>query len=102
MRLWMSDEPENTKPDKEATIPSFQHGVRVRETGIALVHEGEYILPAPDSEAEIEPADVSLHTVINYYFPVEIEIVGHLPDDEREAIEASIWGKLFDAFDNLA
>jgi hypothetical protein len=79
----------------EMNIPAFQTGGRVRETGIALVHEGEYIMPAPGSEAVIEPAQMG--GVINYYFPVEIIIVGSLPEAEREAIESRIWEKLHEA-----
>jgi hypothetical protein len=76
-------------------IPEFQTGGRVRETGLALVHEGESIMPAQGSEAVIESAQMS--GVINYYFPVEIVIVGSLPEEEREAIEARIWEKLHEA-----
>lgn len=79
----------------EINIPAFQTGGRVRETGLALVHEGEYIMPASGSEAMIEPAQMS--GVINYYFPVEIIIVGSLPEAEREAIESRIWEKLHEA-----
>jgi hypothetical protein len=80
----------------EMDIPAFQTGGRVRETGLALVHEGEYIMPAPGSEAVIEPAEMS-SGVINYYFPVEIVIVGSLPEEERAAIETRIWEQLQDA-----
>jgi hypothetical protein len=83
-------------------IPGFQTGGLVRETGIALVHEGEYIMPAPGSEATIEPAQVSDQGVINYYFPVEIVFVGSLPEAEREAIEASIWERLGEELTRLA
>jgi hypothetical protein len=79
----------------EINIPAFQTGGRVRETGLALVHEGEYIMPAPGSEAVIEPA--RMDGVINYYFPVEVVIVGRLPEEEREAIEARVWERLHEA-----
>jgi len=83
-------------------IPEFQNGGFVRETGIALVHEGEYIMPAIGSEAEIEPLAMSREQVINYYFPVEIVIVGSLSEEEREAIERRIWEKLTDALERTA
>lgn len=86
---------------ESATIPGFLTGGRVKETGIALVHEGEYILPAPGSEAEIEPAAASAGTVVNYYFPVEVVVVGALSDDDRAELEASIWGGLSDALDRI-
>lgn len=83
-------------------IPAYQTGGYVRETGIALVHEGEYITPASGSEAEIEPVELSEQSVVNYYFPVEIVIVGSLPEEEREAIEAQIWEHLSDALDRIS
>ena len=49
-------------------------GTRVTETGIALVHAGEVILPAPGSEAETEQVLEDSRTVVQYYFPVEIEV----------------------------
>ena len=91
-------------PDEEDSllrIPAFQTGGVVRETGIALVHEGEYIMPAPGSEAAIEPAQMSAEGEVNYYFPVEVVIVGSLPESEREAIEARIWERLNDALERL-
>ena len=81
-------------------VPAFEGGGRVRETGIALVHEGEYILPASDSEAVIEPAGTGGERVVNYYFPVEIVIAGSLPEEEREAIQQEIWNSLSEALEN--
>lgn len=92
----------NDFEDDTTQIPAYQSGGLVRETGIALVHEGEYIMPAPGSEAEIEPYDLSNQKVINYYFPVEIIMVGSLPEQERELLEARIWEKLSDALDRMA
>lgn len=48
--------------------------VRVKETGIALVHEGELILPAAGSEAQAERVMADERAVIHYHFPVEIEV----------------------------
>ena len=87
--------------EEEVNIPEFQSGGRVRETGIALVHEGEYIMPAPGSEAEIAPTEMNMQGVVNYYFPVEIVIVGTLPEEERESIEAQIWENLNDALERI-
>jgi hypothetical protein len=88
--------------EEEMTIPGFVTGGRVQETGIALVHEGEYIMPAPGSEAMIEPASLAGEAVVNYYFPVEIVIVGSLPEEERAAIEARIWENLGDALERMS
>lgn len=59
-----------TEPDSGRT-PS---GTRVTKTGIALVHEGEVILPAEGSEAEGELVVDDSRTVVRYVFPVEIEV----------------------------
>lgn len=98
----MPDQSESFEPVSEIEISAYQTGGYVRETGLALVHEGEYIMPAPGSEAVIEPTDTNDQRVINYYFPVEIVIVGSLPEEEKEAIENQIWGKLSDALDRMA
>jgi hypothetical protein len=90
--------PERNEED-EVPIPSFQAGGRVRETGIALVHEGEFISPASGSEAVIESsADAG---VINYYFPVEIVMVGSLPEEEYAALETRIWESLGEAMERM-
>lgn len=44
----------------------------VERTGLALVHAGDRIYPAPGAEAELAPGG----NVVRYYFPVEVEIVG--------------------------
>lgn len=48
---------------------------RVRRTGLALVHAGELVLPAAGSEAEAEAVAASDRSTVQYYFPVEIEVV---------------------------
>ncbi len=45
----------------------------VERTGLALVHEGERIVAAPDAVAALAAAPAQ---IVNYYFPVEIEVVG--------------------------
>ena len=47
---------------------------RVTETGIALVHRGELVLPAAGSEAQAETVADDSRAVIHYHFPVEIEV----------------------------
>lgn len=47
---------------------------RVTRTGIALVHEGELVLPAGGSEAEAEAVAADAATIVQYFFPVEIEV----------------------------
>jgi hypothetical protein len=90
------------EPDEMEEVPSFQSGGFVKETGLAVVHEGEYIKPSPGSEAEIEPAQMTAQGVVNYYFPVEVVIVGGLPEEERAVLEARIWESLGDALERMS
>jgi hypothetical protein len=94
--------PNDFEPDEMEEMPMFQSGGFVKETGLAIVHEGEYIMPAPGSEAEIEPAHMTGQGVINYYFPVEVVIAGSLPEEERAAIETRIWESLGDALERMS
>ena len=76
----------------QVEVPAYEAGGLVKETGLAVVHKDEYIVPAAGSEAVIEPVGLSGQSVINYYFPVEIVIMGGLPDEEHQAIQARhIW-----------
>ena len=47
---------------------------RVIQTGIALVHEGEVVLPAAGSEAQAQRVMDDDRSVVHYHFPVEIEV----------------------------
>ena len=69
----------------------FAGGGRVDRTGLALVHEGEYIVPATGSEAVISPGSAP---VVNYYFPVQVEVVGTLPDDEVQRVAGYVFDEL--------
>jgi hypothetical protein len=62
--------------------PDDRSQARVTRTGIALVHEGELIVPAAGSEAglEHEPREV------RYVFPVEIEVRGGPEPVDADAI----------------
>jgi hypothetical protein len=80
-------------------LPAFLSGGRVERTGIALVHEGEYIQPAPGSEAVISPAERPWgDQVVNLYFPVEVEVVGGLSPSELERIAQFVFAELDAAF----
>jgi hypothetical protein len=72
-------------------VPGFAAGGRVERTGIALVHEGEYIVPQAGSEAVISAGSGS---VVNYYFPIQIEVVGTLPDDEVQRVASYVFREL--------
>jgi hypothetical protein len=75
-------------------LRSFEGGGRVDRTGIALVHEGEYILPAPGSEASITADAERAGEVVNFYFPVEIEVVGELGEAQVQAIAQYVYDEL--------
>jgi hypothetical protein len=83
-----------TGPMIELSVPEFETGGRVEQTGIALVHEGEYIMPAPGSEAQIATADRADGPVINYYFPVEIEVIGALNDEQIRRVSEYVFDEL--------
>ncbi|MET8997636.1 hypothetical protein [Amycolatopsis sp. NPDC004169] len=78
---------------ESVVMPGFATGGRVERTGIALVHEGEYIVPQPGSEAAISPWPDG-GGVVNYYFPVRIEVVGALPDAEVRRVAEHVFGEL--------
>ncbi len=91
----------NFEPEGREELPMFQSGGFVKETGLAVVHEGEYIMPAPGSEAAIEPAPMMTEGVVNYYFPVEVVIVGGLSEEDHAAIETRIWRSFGDALNRM-
>jgi len=78
---------------ESVVMPGFATGGRVERTGIALVHEGEYIVPQPGSEAAISSWPDG-GGVVNYYFPVQIEVIGSLPDAEVRRVAEHVFGEL--------
>lgn len=66
------------------------YAARVTRTGLALVHEGEVVLPAAGSEAQAEQVMDDARTVVTYVFPVEIEVraLGAAVDEDRIADRA--------------
>lgn len=89
------DEPRED-PSGFIAVPGFASGGRVERTGIALVHEGEWIMPAPGSEAGLEPLpDEALPgQVVNYYFPIEVELVGELSEFQRREVAMHVYDEL--------
>lgn len=66
---------------------------RVDRTGIALVHEGELVLPAAGNEAAATLIAHDDRLLVNYYFPVEIEVRGNgAPIDIDEIVARAING----------
>jgi len=83
-------------------VPSFQGGGRVERTGIALIHEGEYVMPAPGSEAVVVPEDELApgRQVINYYFPVEVEIIGALDERQLKGVAEYVYAEMHAELDS--
>lgn len=59
-------------------------GAVVTDTGIALVHEGEFIYAAAGSEAEVAVAEMDARLSVNIHLPVIIEVVGQWNDADLE------------------
>jgi hypothetical protein len=76
----------------DAQVPGFETGGRVERTGIALVHEGEYIVPAAGSEALVSGDGGEV--VVNYHFPVEIEVVGAVDDGVVARVVEAVFTEL--------
>jgi hypothetical protein len=68
--------------DDTPTVPQ-----RVEKTGLALVHEGEWIFAQQGSAAPLTSLGA---TVVNYHFPVVIEVIG----GGRQAIVEQICDEL--------
>lgn len=66
----------------------------VERTGLAIVHQGEYVLPASGAEALVGTAGRGADegpAEVHYWFPVKIEVVGL---DERVA--GGVVSRVFD------
>ncbi|RJL35436.1 hypothetical protein [Bailinhaonella thermotolerans] len=76
-------------------MPAFEGGGRVERTGIALVHEGEYIVPAPGSEAVLSPgAGADPDGRVVWSFPIEVEVVGELSDAQLDTVARHVFDEL--------
>lgn len=73
---------------------SDAHGARVLRTGIALVHQGELVLPAAGSEAQAERALHDDRAVVTYHFPVEIEVRGPVQGPDADTVADLTLGRL--------
>lgn len=68
--------------------------MRVKRTGIALVHEGELILPAAGSEAEGEIVSEDDRSQIVYRFPVYIEVRSGAEELDMDPIIDAVLNRL--------
>jgi hypothetical protein len=67
---------------------SREDGVRIERTGIALVHKGEMVLPAPGSEASV--VATRDESGVHYHFPVEIEVRSANGADPEAAVARAL------------
>ena len=58
----------------------------VEETGLALLHKHEVVLPAAKSEAQAKLVAEDSRTSVHYYFPVEIEVIAGCDGADPHAI----------------
>ena len=79
---------------EQSPNPGTETGTRVERTGIALVHQGEYIVPAAGSAAELAQGQATGGPDIHYFFPVEIELVGELDDAMGGRVAAQVFAEL--------
>lgn len=80
-------------------VPGYQTGGYVERTGIALVHQGEYILPAPGSEAVISGGGgAHAGQVVNYYFPIEVQVIGAPSRETLRQLAEFVYDELLSAF----
>ncbi len=78
-----------------AGTPGEENATVVERTGIALVHEGETIVrPAPGSEASLKPMHTRQGSDVHFYFPVEVVVVGGIPEADKQELEARIFESL--------
>jgi hypothetical protein len=74
---------------------------RVRRTGLTVIHEGEWVVAAAGAEAEFEAGGPD-QPVINYYFPVEIEVVSTPRPTDHETLVDLTLGRLAEHLEGLA
>ena len=73
-------------------VPGFAAGGRVDRTGIALVHEGEYIVPAAGSEAVVSPRRRARSSTTTSRSRSRSS--GTLPDDEVLRVAGYVFDEL--------
>lgn len=90
------EQEEPLQPAGLMEVPAFDVGGRVDRTGIALVHEGEWIMPARGSEAVVAPlaGEALPGQVVSYHFPVEVEMVGELSEAQRREVATHVYDEL--------
>lgn len=83
------------EPGDPSRVPESAFGGRIERTGIALVHEGEYVVPAPGSGAVLSsPGSRPAGSPVVWTFPVEVEVVGRLSEEHLRAVAQHVFDEL--------
>lgn len=75
---------------------------RIGRTGLALVHEGEWVVAGAGSAAAADEAVDEERTVVQYHFPVEIEVVDVTSTVDPDAVVDLTLGRLAEHLEGLA
>ena|SRR4051794_25492808 len=81
-------------------LTGFQTGGRVEKTGPAYLHEGEHVVPAERASAVSDVNGMHDKQVINYYFPIEVEVIGSLSYADLQSIAQYVYKELDTALQN--
>lgn len=68
-----------------------EHASYVDEAGLALLHKGDKVVAAEDSQAVLSTRPGG-H--VAYHFPIHVVVVGDLEEETKCEIENRIWAKL--------
>jgi hypothetical protein len=82
-------------------VMTNETGIVGTGSGIALSYADDVYLPGQDRDGSLEPFTEAGPHVINYYFPVEIVVVGDISEETHQVIQARIWENLGDALDRV-
>jgi hypothetical protein len=87
----------------EPSPPGVVGLVRVEQTGLAVVHEDEWIASTPESAAVLRAVagDVD-ERAVEYSFPVEVHVIGTLTEAQTRALAALVFDELNGALRSLA
>jgi hypothetical protein len=75
----------------EYPMDDQEHASYVDEPGFALLHRGDKVMAAEDSQAMLSTRPGG-H--IEYHFPIHVVVVGDLEEEAKCEIENRIWAKL--------
>jgi hypothetical protein len=72
-------------------VEDEEHASYVDESGFALLHKGDRVVAAEDSQAMLSARSAG-H--VAYHFPIHVVVVGEVGEEVKCEIENRIWDKL--------